>query len=119
MDAGENWQTVIPPGVTECTGGSFDRASDPWLSFAPNGDLHLMHLVLDITPPPGRPGGFGDNGMMVQKVPAARVDRSLPRSDHGERPAGRDQRPTGGVRSDPARRRYAGTDFGLRCCWSR
>jgi len=30
-----------------------------------------MHLVLDIEPPPGRPGGFGPNGMMAQKIPGA------------------------------------------------
>ncbi|NEE03470.1 sialidase family protein [Phytoactinopolyspora halotolerans] len=70
VDGGTTWQIVAPPNVSECTGGEFDRASDPWVSFAPNGDLHLMHLVLDITPPPGRPGGFGENGMMVQMVPA-------------------------------------------------
>lgn len=71
FDAGATWDLLTFPGVTECSGGEFDRASDPWVSFAPNGDLHLMHLVLDIEPPPGRPGGFGANGMMVQKVPAA------------------------------------------------
>jgi hypothetical protein len=71
LDGGTSWELLTFPGVTECTGGDFDRASDPWLSFSPNGDLHVMHLVLDITPPPGRPGGFGANGMMAQKIPAA------------------------------------------------
>ncbi|HEX6197718.1 MAG TPA: sialidase family protein [Jiangellaceae bacterium] len=71
FDAGGSWDLLTFPGVTECTGGDFDRASDPWLSFSPNGDLHVMHLVLDIASPPGRPGGFGDNGMMMQKIPAA------------------------------------------------
>lgn len=71
FDGGATWDLLTFPGVTECTGGEFDRASDPWVSFAPNGDLHLMHLVLNIEPPPGRPGGFGSNGMMVQKIPAA------------------------------------------------
>lgn len=71
FDGGSSWQELTFPGVTDCTGGEFDRASDPWLSFSPNGDLHVMHLVLDIAPPPGFPGGFGDNGMMVQKIPAS------------------------------------------------
>jgi len=71
FDAGATWSILTFPEVTRCTGGDFDRASDPWVSFAPNGDLYLMHLVLNIEPPPGRPGGFGSNGMMVQKIPAA------------------------------------------------
>lgn len=73
-DGGSSWQVVAPPGVSDCTDGPFDRASDPWVSFSPNGDLHLMHLVLDIEAPPGQPGGFGRNGMMVQKVPAGAFD---------------------------------------------
>lgn len=69
-DGGAMWQVVAAPGVSDCTGGEFDRASDPWVTFSPNGDLHLMHLVLDIEAPPGQPGGFGRNGMMAQKIPA-------------------------------------------------
>jgi len=73
FDGGNTWDQTTFPGVTECTGGAFQRASDPWLSFAANGDLHVMHLVLDITPPEGRPGGFGTNGMAVQKVTAEQL----------------------------------------------
>jgi hypothetical protein len=73
FDGGTTWDQTVFPGVTECTGGPFQRASDPWLSFSPNGDLHVMHLVLNITPPAGRPGGFGANGMVVQKVTAAEL----------------------------------------------
>lgn len=72
FDGGDSWDTVVPPDVTECSGGAFDRASDPWVSFAADGDLYLMHLVLDVEPPEDKPGGIaGRNGMMVQKVPAA------------------------------------------------
>jgi len=67
FDGGETWLSVPLPGVTKCTGGEFDRASDPWVTFAPNGDLYAMSLVLDIEAPPGKPGGFGRNGMMVSK----------------------------------------------------
>ncbi|PSL07018.1 hypothetical protein CLV30_102407 [Haloactinopolyspora alba] len=80
-DGGASWTSLIPPNTTDCTenpaaaGGGFavfDRASDPWLSFAPNGDLHLMHLVFDVELPEGKPGAFsGRNGMVAQKVPAA------------------------------------------------
>jgi hypothetical protein len=85
-DGGATWPDVVTfPGVTKCTDGPFDRASDPWLSFAPNGDLHIMHLVLNIEPPPGKPGGFGSNGMMVQKVPfSAFSDGDVDETDPNE-----------------------------------
>ena len=42
FDGGETWQNVAIPGITDCTGGTDDRAWDPWLSFAPNGDLYSI-----------------------------------------------------------------------------
>jgi len=70
FDSGATWQPITFVGVTECGGGPFDRNTDPWLTFAPNGDLHIMHLALDIVPPPGQAGGFGANAMLAQKIPA-------------------------------------------------
>jgi hypothetical protein len=81
FDGGSNWQEFVFPGVTECLDGTFARASDPWLSFSPNGDLHVMHLVLDILTLPGKPGGFGANGMMVQKIPAQALNGDLDPGD--------------------------------------
>jgi hypothetical protein len=66
MDGGATWQPVPFGGVSECDGGEFDRASDPWVSFGPDGTVYAMHLVTDAAPPPKKPGGFGRNGMMVQ-----------------------------------------------------
>lgn len=66
FDGGVSWQIVTFPNVTECTGGEFDRASDPWVSFGPDGKAYAMHLVVDAATLPGLPGGFGRNGMMVQ-----------------------------------------------------
>jgi hypothetical protein len=81
VDGGASWMSFVPPNNTDCSANSnaaagdfevFDRASDPWLSFAPNGDLHLMHLVFDAELPEGLPGAIsGRNGMVAQKVPAA------------------------------------------------
>jgi len=70
FDGGVTWDLVNPPGISECSDppGDFDRASDPWVSFGPDGTLYIMHLVLDITPLPGKEGGFGPNGMMVQTI---------------------------------------------------
>jgi hypothetical protein len=32
------------PGISSCSGGNNLRASDPWVSFAPNGDLYAISL---------------------------------------------------------------------------
>ena len=64
-DAGLTWTQVSVPQNTRCTdGGEFERASDPWMSFSPNGVLHSMSLVTDPDPPSG---GFGDNGMVANR----------------------------------------------------
>src|SRR5439155_2773289 len=40
LDGGKNWQQVIVPGITQCTGGSYEAAFDPWLAFTPSGELY-------------------------------------------------------------------------------
>src|SRR5262245_46458480 len=47
LDAGNSWQAVPLPGTSLVTGGRLVRASDPWLSFAPNGDLYAITLATD------------------------------------------------------------------------
>ncbi len=72
-DGGTTWEKIAIPNTALCSGGTaanggdFQRASDPWLSFAPNGDLYFMSLSFDDTTPPGRAGGFGKNAMLVSK----------------------------------------------------
>ena len=46
-DGGSSWHRVVVPGITRCSGGTYDRASDPWLSYAPNGDLYAISLSFD------------------------------------------------------------------------
>jgi hypothetical protein len=46
-DGGLNWQTTPITGITKCSGGGWDRASDPWLSFGPGGELYHASLVFD------------------------------------------------------------------------
>jgi hypothetical protein len=46
-DGGTTWHRVVVPGLSKCSGGSYDRASDPWVSFAPNGDLYAISLSFD------------------------------------------------------------------------
>jgi hypothetical protein len=42
LDGGTTWQNESLPGTTQCTGGTNPAAADPWLSFAPNGDLYAI-----------------------------------------------------------------------------
>jgi hypothetical protein len=67
LDGGTSWQIVPVPGLTDCTNGPWERASDPWLSFSPDGTLHQMSLVFQTDPPARAPLGFGPNGMAVSK----------------------------------------------------
>jgi hypothetical protein len=42
LDGGQTWHNVAIPGITQCTGGTWLRGFDPWLGFAPNGDLYSV-----------------------------------------------------------------------------
>jgi hypothetical protein len=62
-DGGLSWTHVAVPNDTRCTGGSFERSSDPWISFSPDGTLHAMSLVTD----PDVGAEFGANGMTYNR----------------------------------------------------
>lgn len=64
FNGGATWTQVAVPTATRCEGGPYDRASDPWVSFGPDGTAHSMSLVTDTDPPTG---GFGDNGMVYSR----------------------------------------------------
>ncbi len=44
FDGGSTWATVPIPGITLCSGGTYQRATDPWVSFGPNGRAHQLSL---------------------------------------------------------------------------
>jgi len=51
-DGGLTWALSIPQfslcaGGTALNGGNYERATDPWLSFSPDGRLHAVSLVFD------------------------------------------------------------------------
>jgi BNR repeat-like domain len=56
FDGGHDWQAVPIP-LTVCSGGSYPAAGDPWLSFAPNGDLYAIAIA----------GNGTSNGILVTK----------------------------------------------------
>ncbi|HSN71222.1 MAG TPA: sialidase family protein, partial [Steroidobacteraceae bacterium] len=52
FDGGRSWSSASLPfsvcaGGSAVNGGNFARASDPWLSFSPDGVLYALGLVLD------------------------------------------------------------------------
>jgi hypothetical protein len=49
-DAGSHWTSAALPGVSLASGGTYARATDPWLAFAPNGDLYATTLAWDPAP---------------------------------------------------------------------
>jgi hypothetical protein len=66
LDGGLSWTRTVPPELVRCTpgGGPFERGTDPWISFGPNGWLHAMTLSIDPNP---ASGGFGDNAMVYNR----------------------------------------------------
>ena len=52
-DSGLSWTRPAPPPFSRCAGGTaanggdYDRASDPWVTFAPNGDAYQISLSLN------------------------------------------------------------------------
>ena len=51
-DGGATWGTTFPhfsicAGGTEANGGNYERSSDPWVSFSPNGVAHQISLSVN------------------------------------------------------------------------
>jgi hypothetical protein len=60
FDGGVTWKRVFPPfsrcaGGNDANNGNYERATDPWVSFSPNGVAHQMALSFDDTITPGKP----------------------------------------------------------------
>jgi hypothetical protein len=63
-DGGITWNTVLVPKTTACSDGPYKRASDPWVSFAPDGTAYYFTLAFD----PDLPSGaFGPNALLVSR----------------------------------------------------
>ncbi len=46
VDGGITWVKRAPP-FSRCTGGTFSRTSDPWVTFSPDGTAHQIALAFD------------------------------------------------------------------------
>jgi hypothetical protein len=53
-DSGKTWRGSMIPGLTQCTGGTADTASDPWVSFGADGTAYFggQAGLLSSDPPP-------------------------------------------------------------------
>jgi len=59
-DGGATWTPPAPvQGLTLCAGGEFERATDPWVTFSPDGSAYLFSLTLNDTDV--------DHALLVQK----------------------------------------------------
>ena len=47
FDAGKHWSEGLVPGLTAASGGSFDRASDPWVTFGPYGRAYYTAIAFN------------------------------------------------------------------------
>jgi hypothetical protein len=67
-DGGATWTRIIVPGINKCAGGTgdfaYDRATDPWVTFSPNGTAYFMSLSFNNDRPDG---GGGINAMLVNR----------------------------------------------------
>lgn len=64
FDGGQSWRRVPIP-LTVCSGGSFLGSTDPWVSFAPNGDLHAVALTTNSL---SFPSGLVDEVMVTKST---------------------------------------------------
>ena len=87
LDGGLTWDQVIIP-FTRCsggqprTGGDFERASDPWITFSPNGRAHYMALVFnDSVSANGMASAFSDDGGQTWSDPV--IITASPAQDPG------------------------------------
>jgi hypothetical protein len=64
FDGGASWLETFPhfsicAGGTPSNGGDFERSSDPWVTFAPNGDAYQISLSVNVN--------NNENGVLVSK----------------------------------------------------
>jgi hypothetical protein len=52
LDGGRSWRRTTIPGLTRCTGGTSDTASDPWVSFGGDGTAYFGGQFGVVAPQP-------------------------------------------------------------------
>jgi ELWxxDGT repeat protein len=65
FDGGKTWRVAPLPGVSQVSGGPLQSTADPWLAFAPNGDLYTTCLAF--TSPASYVGATVEDNVLVLK----------------------------------------------------
>jgi hypothetical protein len=68
-DGGVTWTDTPVPGLTKCAGGAWDRSSDPWVSFGPDGTAYAVSLTLNIGPGNGIAASTSHDGGVTWDPP--------------------------------------------------
>jgi hypothetical protein len=76
-NGGASWIEVVIPGITLCSSGVYERATDPWVSFAPNGDAYHISLSFNSFNPPLTVSDF-DHALLVSKSTTGGLSWSAP-----------------------------------------
>lgn len=50
-DGGKTWKNIPAPGLTRHFGGTYERATDPWVEFGPGNRVYATDLAFDDTTP--------------------------------------------------------------------
>jgi hypothetical protein len=66
MNGGTSWTLSVIPGISVCSGGVYQRSTDPWLSFGPNGVVHQLALSFNDTAPPFTESDF-DHALLASR----------------------------------------------------
>ena len=89
-DGGRTWKRVTIPGLSRCTGGSFDSATDPWLSAGPDGTVYFSGAAISLGSEPSPAALFAsrshDRGRSWSPVvtfagPSPRLEREVITAD--------------------------------------
>jgi hypothetical protein len=89
-DGGKTWTRVTIPGLTRCTGGSDDAASDPWVSAGPDGTVYFTGLpaslaselpAIALVASHSRDGGQSWSPLATVAPASPRVDKEVVTAD--------------------------------------
>lgn len=96
-DGGRTWSRVTIRGLTRCTGGTADAASDPWVSAGPDGTVYFT----------GLPGSLASDPPAVALVASSSTDGGRHWSDLATVSPADPRVDKAAVTADPARPGYA------------
>jgi hypothetical protein len=69
FDGGRTWAEAMLPGLTTATGGAWDRATDPWLAFDPDGRAYYSSMAFGTGPGSAIQVSVSDDGGLSWGAP--------------------------------------------------